>query len=352
MNQETGLQRKVHALYDITLAINSTLDEDKILLAMLERIVNELGYRAATLRLLDEEQDQLELKASYGLSETYLKKGAVDVAKSGIDRAVLTGDWVAIADATHDSGFQYPQAAATEGLSSLLAVPLTHRDRVIGVLHVYTAETHEFRESEKAFVAAIANLGAQAIVRTRMFESFYRFAQHINTSVELKDVLATLLLQSVKELNVKAGAIRLLGPKRETLHLAAAYGLSDAYINKGPIVVAQSPIDVQVLTNSKPVTIADISQEATLQYREEAMKEGVRSIMVVPLDVRGTVIGVMRFYSTQLRRFSDEAIAFAMAVADLGAVSIENAKLHELLKQRLESMKEDVDGWYRYLALS
>jgi GAF domain-containing protein len=352
MNQETGLQRKVHALYDITLAINSTLDEDKILLAMLERIVNELGYKAATLRLLDEEQDQLELKASYGLSETYLKKGAVDVAKSGIDRTVLTGDWVAIADATHDSGFQYPQAAATEGLSSLLAVPLTHRNRVIGVLHVYTAEPHEFRESEKAFLAAIANLGAQAIVRTRMFESFYRFAQHINTSVELKDVLATLLLQSVKELNVKAGAIRLLGPKRATLHLAAAYGLSDGYINKGPILVAQSPIDVQVLTNSKPVTIADISQEPTLQYREEAMKEGVRSIMVVPLDVRGTVIGVMRFYSTQLRRFSDEAIAFAMAVADLGAVSIENAKLHELLKQRLESMKEDVDGWYRYLALS
>jgi GAF domain-containing protein len=265
---------------------------------------------------------------------------------------VLTGDWVAIADATHDSGFQYPQAAATEGLSSLLAVPLTHRNRVIGVLHVYTAEPHEFRESEKAFLAAIANLGAQAIVRTRMFESFYRFAQHINTSVELKDVLATLLLQSVKELNVKAGAIRLLGPKRATLHLAAAYGLSDGYINKGPILVAQSPIDVQVLTNSKPVTIADISQEPTLQYREEAMKEGIRSIMVVPLDVRGTVIGVMRFYSTQLRRFSDEAIGFAMAVADLGAVSIENAKLHELLKQRLESMKEDVDGWYRYLALS
>lgn len=351
MNQDTGLQRKVHALYEITLAINSTLDEDKILLAMLERIVNELGYKAATLRLLDEEQDQLELKASYGLSETYLKKGAVDVAKSGIDRAVLTGQWVAIADAARDPGFQYPQAAAQEGLASLLAVPLSQRDHALGVLHVYTAEPHEFRESEKAFVAAIANLGAQAIVRTRMFESFYRFAQHINTSVELKDVLATLLLQSVKELNVKAGAIRLLGPKRETLHLAAAYGLSDAYINKGPIIVSQSPIDERILRDSKPVTIADISQEPTLQYRDEAMKEGVRSIMVVPLDVRGTVIGVMRFYSTQPRRFSDEAISFAMAVADLGAVSIENAKLHELLKQRLEAMKEDVDGWYRYLAL-
>ena len=352
MNHETGLQRKVHALYDITLAMNASLDEDKILSAMLERIVNELGYKAATLRLLDEEQDQLELKASYGLSESYLKKGAVDVARSGIDRTVLAGQWVTIQDATRDAGFQYPAAAAEEGLASLLAVPLTHRDRAIGVLHVYTAESHEFREAEKAFVAAIANLGAQAIVRTRMFESFYRFAQHINTSVELKEVLATLLLQSVKELNVKAGAIRLLGPKRQTLHLAAAFGLSDAYLKKGPIIVAESPIDQRVLKESKPVTIADISQERTLQYREEAMKEGVRSLMVVPLDVRGTVIGVMRFYSTQTRRFSDEAISFAMAVADLGAVAIENAKMHELLKERFESMKEDVDGWYRYLAFS
>lgn len=352
MNQETGLQSKVHAIYEITLAINSTLDEDKVLSTVLERIVNELGYRAATLRLLDEEKDQLQLKASYGLSEAYLKKGAVDVARSGIDRTVLTGQWVTIADAAHDPGFQYPDAAAKEGLASLLAVPLTHRDRSIGVLHVYTAEPHEFRESEKAFMAAIGNLSAQAIVRTRMFDSFYRFAQQINTSLELKDVLSTLLLQSVKELNVKAGIIRLLGPKRETLHLAAAYGLSDTYLRKGSIIVSQSPIDLKVLTESKPVAIADISVEPTLQYREEAIKEGVRSIMVVPLDVRGTVIGVMRFYSTQLRRFSDEAVSFAMAVADLGAVSIENAKLHELLKQRLESLKEDIDGWYRYLALS
>jgi len=352
MNQDTGLQRKVHALYQITFAINSSLDEEKILQSMLKHIVNELGYKAATLRLLDEEQDQLQLKASYGLSEKYLKKGAVDVAKSGIDRTVLTGHWIAIENTAQDPGFQYPQAAAEEGLASLLSVPLTHRDRAIGVLHVYTATPHEFRESEKAFIAAIANLGAQAIVRTRMFESFYRFAQQINTSLELKDVLATLLVHSVKELNVKAGAIRLLGPKGETLHLAAAYGLSDTYLNKGPIVVVQSPIDVRVLEQSKPVTIADITKEPTLQYREEAIREGVRSIMVVPLDVRGTVIGVMRFYSTQLRRFSDEAVGFSMAVADLGAVAIENAKLHELLRQRLESMKEDVDGWYRYLALS
>jgi len=352
MDQRTGLQRRVHALYEITLAINSSLSQQRALAAMLERIVNDLGYRAATLRLLDEERDQLELKASHGLSEAYLKKGAVDVAKSGIDRTVLTGEWVTIKDAAHDPGFQYQGAAAQEGLASLLAVPLTVRDRAIGVLHVYTAAPHEFRPAEQAFIAAIANLGAQAIQRTRMFESFYRFAHHINSSLDLKEVLTTLLLQSVKELNVKAGSIRLLGPKRETLHLAAAYGLSDTYLKKGAVKVVQSLIDRRVLQEAKPVAITELSEEAVLQYPEEARREGIRSVLVVPLRLRDTVIGVMRFYSAQVRRFSEEAIDFAVAVADLGAVAIENAKLHEGFKKRLEAMKEDVDGWYRYLAMS
>ena len=352
MNQDTGLQRKVHALYEITLAVNSSIDEYKVLSSMLERIVKDLGYRAATLRLLDEERDQLELKASHGLSETYLKKGAVDVAKSGIDRSVLTGKWVTIEDASHSPGFQYPGAAAQEGLASMLALPLTVRDRVIGVLHIYTAEPHQFRPAEQAFMAAIANVGAQAIQRTRMFESFHRFAHQINSSLDLKEVLSTLLLESVKELNVKAGAIRLLGPKRETLHLAAAYGLSDTYLKKGPVTVSRSSIDRNVLEKGKPLAISDLAEEPSLQYPDEARNEGIRSILVVPLKLRETAVGVMRFYSMQTRRFSDEAINFAVAVGDLGAVAIENAKLHEALKQRLEAMKEDVDGWYRFLALS
>jgi GAF domain-containing protein len=63
-------------------------------------------------------------------------------------------------------------------------------------------------------------------------------------------------------------------------------------------------------------------------------------------------IGVMRMYSGHVRRFSAEEIAFAATVADLGGVAIENAKLHEALKARLEALKEDASGWYRFLALS
>jgi len=346
------LQREVRALYAITEAMNATLGQQDVLAKMLESTVTELGYKAASLRLLDEERQTLELKAAYGLSEAYLHKGAVAVAKSGLDQAVLAGQRVTIADVREDLSFQYAEAAAREGLASVLAVPLDIHDRVIGVLRVYTAEPCEFSPEEQAFLAAIANLGAQAIQRSRLYEAFQTIARHLASSLELEQVLTTLLVESVDELNVKAGSIRLLGPERQTLHLAAAYGLSKTYLEKGAVKVAHSPIDQQVIATSQPMTITDVMRDAGFQYPAEAQQEGIRSVVVLPLRVHDTMIGVMRLYSGQVRRFSAEEMALAMTVADLGAVAIENAKLHEAMKAQLEALKEDSDGWYRFLAFS
>jgi len=353
MHRQTWLEHKVRTLYEITRAINASLNQQEALTVLLEQIVTELGYRAATLRLLDPEREQLELKAAFGLSVSYLTKGPVDVTKSDIDRAVLTGQWIAVTDVSQEAGFQYPGPALEEGLASMLAVPLTIHDQAIGVLHVYSAEPHEFRPAEQAFIAAIANLGAQTILRTRLFEAFQQAAHLVNSSLELDEVLTTLLRQSVKDLNVKAGSVRLLGNDGATLHLAAAYGLSETYLKKGPVRLAQSPIDRRVLQETRqPVAISDLTQEKSFQYPDEARREGILSVLVLPLRVHDIEVGVMRLYSSQVRRFSAEEISFAAAVADLGAIAIENAKLHEALKQRLEALKEDADGWYRFLALS
>ncbi len=352
MDVEIWLQHEVSALYAITEAINASLSLPDLLAVMLERMVTELGYRAATLRLLDEERQTLELKAAYGLSAAYLAKGAVAVAKSGIDQTVLNNLPVEVGDVRRDPGFQYAEAAAREGLASVLVVPLAVRGHVIGVLRVYTAVPHAFSGAERAFLSVVANLGAQAIQRTRLYEAFQRIAHHINASLDLKDVLTTLLLESVEELNVKAGSIRLLGPRQATLHLAAAYGLSAIYLQKDAVEVAHSPIDQRALRDAQPLAITELTADAGLQYPQEAQREGIRSVLVLPLRIHDTTIGVLRLYSAQVRRFSAEAIAFATAVADLGAVAIENARLHEMLKERMQALKEDSNGWFRFLALS
>ena len=98
-----------------------------LLTAPEERIVTELGYKAATLRLLDEERQTLELKAAYGLNSADLIPGVVAVAKGGIDQAVLGNIPIEISDARRDPDLQCAEVASREGLAGMLAVPLAVR---------------------------------------------------------------------------------------------------------------------------------------------------------------------------------------------------------------------------------
>lgn len=347
-----SMQSALETLAELSAMINASFSEADVLSAILERLVRDLGYKAATLRLLDEERQQLTLKGAFGVSADYLAKGDVAVGQSGVDRQGLEGERVAVEDVRSDSRFQYGPAAGREGLAGLLVLPLCVYRRVIGVLHVYTATPHQFTEAEEWTLAVVANLAAQAIQRARLFAAIRRIAQQVNSSLELKTVLAALVTEAALALEVRAAALRLLGPGRATLHLVATYGLSKAYLDKGPVKLAHSPVDQQVLSTAAPAVIDDLSAAAGWQYQEAAQREQLRSVLIVPLSVFDTQVGVLRLYSRQVRQFSPEETGFAVAVAELGAVAIENAKLHAAVEQRLEGLKQDANGWYRFLALS
>jgi GAF domain-containing protein len=352
MDDQTGLSREVRVLYAMSEVMSASLSQQEASTAMLERIVTELGYKAATLRLLDEERQTLDLKAAYGLNSACLPPSVVPVATSGIDQAVLSNVPIEISDASRDPDLQSAEVASREGLAGMLAVPLAVRGYVMGVLRVYTAAPHPFNGAERALLVAVANLSAQVILRTRLHEAFQTIACHVNASLDLKDMLTTLLLETVAALNVKAGSIRLLGSRRVSLHLAAASGLSTTYIQQSVVEVANSPIDQRVLRDGQPLVITELMVEAGLHYPEEAQREGMRSLLVLPLRAHDSSIGVLRLYSGRVRRFNVEELAFATTVARLGAVAIENGKQHAALKERLAMLKEDTNGWYRFLALS
>jgi GAF domain-containing protein len=74
--------------------------------------------------------------------------------------------------------------------------------------------------------------------------------------------------------------------------------------------------------------------------------------LAVPLRVRDELVGVLRVYSAQPHRFTAEETALVEAIADLGGLALDNARLHEVLKEKYQAAREDWSGWYRFLALS
>jgi GAF domain-containing protein len=143
----------------------------QVLQTIVASTAEALSAKACSLRLLGPDGKHLMFGAAYGLSANYRAKGAVDVARSEMDRLALNSDQpIYIADAQDDPRFQYPEEAREEGIVSVLVAPLRVQEQPIGVMRVYTATRREFSGSECELVEAIASLSALAIENARLYE--------------------------------------------------------------------------------------------------------------------------------------------------------------------------------------
>jgi GAF domain-containing protein len=331
-------------------AVNGALQEQEIIDALLDQAVETLGARAAAVHLLSPDGDELLQAGTRGLSDRYLAKGAVRVAESGVDQRILAGETVIIPDVAEDGRVQYPEAAATEGLEGMVAIPVRVRSQVIGVLRIYVEDTEQLRPEELVALGTLADLGALAMEKARLHQSLYRIAEALSASLELVPMLQQVLEATVKEMWLKGASIRLVDPKHQVLHLVAAHGLSEAYLAKGTVHLARSLVDQHVLQGSA-IVLYDVEHEVGFEYPAEAAREGIRSVLAVPLRLKDHTLGVMRVYSARPRYFGSVSISFLTSAADLVALAIENARLYAALQARYEDMKLDVAEWHRFLAL-
>jgi signal transduction protein with GAF and PtsI domain len=157
--------------------INSCLNLKEVLDLITKNVVTVLKVKACTLFLLDREQRRLEISASCGLKETYLKKGPLSADKSIADS--LGGKTVLIYDATKDPKIQYPEEAKREGIASILSVPIPVKEKVIGVLRIYTSQSRKFSDDEIEFVSGLAEMGGIAIINARMYEQLREDSQSL-----------------------------------------------------------------------------------------------------------------------------------------------------------------------------
>jgi len=337
----------LRSFQEISKNLSSTLSVDEVLDHIVRQITEVMNLKGATIRLVNPKTNRLELAAAHGLSEKYLKKGAVDVDKSVAE--ALSGRPVAIFDAVNDPRMQYPQEAKAEGIATLVAIPMVAKGKVVGVMRLVTAEPREFTMEEVDFACAVAELGAQAISNAKMYENrtkelnflkgLLEVSKAINSALDVKKVLNLLVKTVTTALDIKGAGVRLLDEKRQQMELVAHYGLSDRYITKGPVGTDKSITDAMM---GKAVSIYDVDSDPRATYPQQAAEEGIKSILSVPITLKGNVIGVMRIYTSEPRAFSDDEITFISSLAEQAALGMENARLYQKLKGEYEEMMGDL----------
>jgi GAF domain-containing protein len=175
---------------------------------------------------------------------------------------------------------------------------------------------------------------------TMNYEAILKITKAIAMSRDPEEV-TLLIVESVKTtLDAKGCALLLFNRKTDELELAAYYGLSEEYVNKGPLSAMYS---IASSLRDGPVLINDVMDDPRIQYPEEAKKEGISSILSVPIIVRQNPIGALRVYSAEPWEANLGQVNLVQAVAQIAGMALEMSRLYKGLKDSIEILKAKRD---------
>ncbi len=193
--------------------------------------------------------------------------------------------------------------------------------------YLATSITARLREKEAALFAS-----ERALDRAyQEMRALYELGQLVNSTLDSKEVLSLIAENAARLLKGKASFIRLFDRSGRKLFIGGSWGLSQAYIDKGPVEVDKSLVDLEALRGGT-IQVYEVGDDPRFQYREEARREGLRSMLSCPMRAKNRTLGVIRVYTAEPRRFTEQEESLLMNLANLGATAILNARAYSELQ--------------------
>jgi two-component system, NtrC family, sensor kinase len=171
-------------------------------------------------------------------------------------------------------------------------------------------------------------------------ETFYRVFRDISTLVHtgksLKEVLDRVVWKASELLDAKGALLRIRNLETQQFDVAAAHGMGERYLNKGP--VTSEKILSDEIRQNRVVIIEDIWKAPRVEYPQQAWDEGIRMMLDIPLTVVEETIGLLRIYLTEKREFTEDELSFMVSIGEQCACAINKARLIENQKARYDQL--------------
>ena len=169
------------------------------------------------------------------------------------------------------------------------------------------------------------------------YESLIRITKAISMLRDPEEIILISVEGIMHALNVKGCTLFLFSAKSDELKLAGSYGLSEEYLAKGPVSSLRSI--AAALQDRQPVAIYDVSDDPRIQYPEAAKKEGIASILSVPIIIGKNLIGCLRIYTAEPWEFTLSDVNFVQAVAQVVGMALELCRINKGLKDSIDILK-------------
>jgi signal transduction histidine kinase len=336
---------RLDLLYQVSKVIHSTLDSQEALQLIVSEAVRLMRASSGSVVLINPTTGFLEIHASHNLpaSATRMKLRVGEGITGWVAR---NGKAVRLGDVTKDVRY----IAARGGVVSELAVPMDVKGEIRGVVNVDSDRRDAFTEEDQDLLQELAAQASKVIQNTwlyeqlrlkvRLFESLSSVSRTINSTLNLDEALRAITCEACELMRARMCSLMMVDDTREWLDLRASFGAGDAYVKKPRLSTEESLLGV-VLRRKKPLQVANVQGDNRYQNVELARREGLISLLSVPLLFAGQSIGTLNVYTGRPYNFSNEEIRILSALAELSAIAIEKARLYERVVDVEEQLRQN-----------
>jgi len=346
-NEIIQISEKLKRLTIVAKEISSGLDLGRVLRGVVKNAVELTGADAGTVAILDEKKHVIVYPYHYNMPDE-LDKAEVPEGAGIAGHVMNTGKPIVLDDyPSHPS--QVP-VFTKAGVKSILAVPLSVRDRPVGALGLFGKNTgHKFSHDDEEIAMAIADQAAVAIDNARLFEEtknrlhvqkeLTKIAVGISSGLDLDRVLSEVARHASEVVKADAAMIALLDEDQDLITFPFAYNLP-VELNR----LTQSTdmgIAANVIRSGEPSIMNDYQNYP--ERRPEFVDAGVTAVVSVPLRMGDRHIGAIGLMDTGSgRKFTDEDVEILSIISTQAAVAIENAQLYERLANSAQQLETRV----------
>ncbi len=320
-------------LYRISREIHATLEPQVALQLVMREAVGLVNATSGSLVLVNPTTGLLDIEASEGLPEDGADlKLRLDEGITGW--VVRHGQPLRVDDVSNDKRY----VTLRSDVCSEMAVPIVMDGEVRGVLNVDADQPAAFSAADQKLLEELADHATQVIRNTwlfeqsrhqaRLLESLVSVRQSINSSLNLDDVLQDITREAVSLFPARMASLQLVDGSGEWLELRAQHGAGEDYRSRPRLRVDDSFMG-SVVRRRKPIQVVNVQTSAQYQHPEIARREGLVSLLSVPLVFDDKCLGTLNVYTDQPHVFSNEETHALVALAELSAIAIDKARLYE-----------------------
>lgn len=270
-----------------------------------------------------------------------------------IGRTILERKAVHIADCLTDPEYTFSSYQAVGKYRSLLGVPLLRNGEPIGAIGLMRVAVQPYTEKQIDLVTTFADQAVIAIENARLFEeveartrdlaqsvgelqALGEISQAVNSSLELKTVLETIVAKAVQLSKADAGTIYVYDGVEDQFDVRATFGMAPALIeviSKQRITLGDPGVG-DAARLRKPIETPDLSEGTPSPVQKIVLDAGFRGVLVVPLLSPDKVVGALVVRRTKPGHFEQGTIQLMETFAAHSVLAIQNARLFTEIEEK------------------